>query len=400
MSAAESGSRSTLPSGRFAVQAIEQIVFGTPLEEAIVAEADRYGAQRVFVTSTRSLSQLENGPLQRTIRALGPRHVGTYSAIRAHSPREDVLAGAKAARAARADLIVAVGGGSVIDATKAMLLCLWLDLETIEAMEPYRSGIDGAKPKPVALPPDPIRMIAVSTTLSASEFKGTAGVTLSATNSKQSFDHRLMAPRSVVLDPAATLDTPMWLLFSTGIRAVDHACEGYCNPRANLATEALSLQGLRLLHRSLPHMKREPDSLEARLEAQFGMWQAIAPSQSGVAMGASHGIGYALGATFGVPHGHTSCVMLPAVLTWNAAVNGERQKALSEAMGAPNRPAGELVKELVAGLDQPTSLRDVGIKRENLDEIAERALTYRPVQINPRRIATAADVREILELAW
>lgn len=395
-----STSATPLPSGRFTVQPIDQIVFGVPLEDAIVAEAERIGAKRVFVTSTRSLSQLENGPLQRAIKALGERHVGTYSRISAHSPREDVIAGANAARAANADLIIAIGGGSVIDATKAMLLCLWLGLDTIEKMEPYRDGIDGAKPAAITPPADPIRMIAVSTTLSASEFKGTAGVTLSATNSKQSFNHRLMAPRTVILDPAATLDTPLWLLYATGLRAVDHACEGYCNPKANLATEALSLQGLRLLHRSLPRIKADPASLEARLEAQFGMWQAIAPSQSGVAMGASHGIGYALGATFGVPHGHTSCVMLPAVLTWNASVNGERQKALSEAMGAPTRPAGELVKELVAGLDQPTTLRDVGIKRESLDEIARRSLTYRPVQINPRPIRTAADVREILELAW
>ncbi len=387
--------------GRYTVQPIDQIIFGVPLGEAIVAEADRIGASRVFVTSTRSLSQLENGPLQRAIKALGPRHVGTYSRISAHSPREDVIAGANAARAANADLLVAVGGGSVIDATKAMLLCLWLGLDTIEAMEPYRDGIDGARtPAPIKLPADPIRMIAITTTLSASEFKGTAGVTLSATNSKQSFNHRLMTPRTVILDPEATLDTPLWLLYATGIRAVDHACEGYCNPKANLATEAQSLQGLKLLHRALPRVKADPASLEARMEAQFGMWQAIAPSQAGVAMGASHGIGYALGATFRVPHGHTSCVMLPAVLTWNSAVNGERQKALSEAMGEPSRPAGELVRELVAGLDQPTTLRDVGIKRENLDEIAKRALGYKPVQINPRKITTAADVREILELAW
>ena len=391
---------SGIKAGYFTVQPIEQIIFGVPLEEAIVAEADRYGAARVFVTSTRSLSQLENGPLQRAIKALGHRHAGTYSRISAHSPREDVIAGAAAARAAKADIILAIGGGSVIDATKAMLLCLWLGLESIESMEPYRAGIDGGKSAPINPPPNAIRMMAATTTLSASEFKGTAGVTLSATNSKQSFNHRLMTPISIILDPAATLNTPDWLLYCTGIRAVDHACEGYCNPKANLATEASSLQGLKLLHRSLPRIKADPKSLEARMEAQFGMWQSIAPSQAGVAMGASHGIGYALGATFGVPHGHTSCVMLPAVLTWNSTVNGERQKALSEAMGHPSRPAGELVKELVAGLDQPTTLRDVGIKRENLDEIARRALGYKPVQINPRKISTAADVREILELAW
>jgi maleylacetate reductase len=386
--------------GHFNISATERIVFGQPLEEAILAEAARYGAKRLFLTSTRSLARLENGPLQRAERALGAMHVGTHAEIASHSPREDVIAGAAKARAAKADLLVAIGGGSTIDATKAMLMCLWLGLDTIEAMEPYRAGIDGAEGRRVTAPADPIRMLAVSTTLSASEFTSTAGVTLSATNTKQSFLHRLMAPRSVILDPAATLDTPQWLLFATGIRAVDHAVESYCNPAANLATEAQSLQGLRLLHRSLPRIKADPGGLEARLEAQFGMWQAIAPSVSGVGSGASHGIGYALGATFGVPHGHTSCVMLPAVLTWNAAVNGQRQAALSEAMDAPGRPAGELVKALVAGLDQPTSLRDVGITRDKLDEIATRALGYKPVRINPRPIRSAADVREILELAW
>ena len=92
--------------------------------------------------------------------------------------------------------------------------------------------------------------------------------------------------------------------------------------------------------------------------------------------------------------------MLPAVLKWNAAVNGERQKALSAAMGQPDRAAGDLVKALVAGLDQPVSLRAVGIKRENLGELARRALAYQPVQLNPRPIRTPEDVMEILELAW
>ncbi|MGE0766942.1 MAG: iron-containing alcohol dehydrogenase [Hyphomicrobiaceae bacterium] len=391
---------SPISPGHFNIAASERIVFGEPLDQAIIAEAKRYGVSRVFLTSTRSLARLENGPLQRVERALGAMHVGTHAEISSHSPREDVLAGAAKARAAKADLLVAIGGGSTIDATKAMLMCLWMNIETIKGMEPYRAGIDGAEGRRVVAPADPIRMLAVSTTFSASEFTSTAGITLSATSTKQSFLHRLFAPRTVILDPAATLDTPPWLLFATGIRAVDHSVESYCNPAANLATEAASLQGLRLLHRSLPAIKRDPADLTARMEAQFGMWQAIAASVSGVGSGASHGIGYALGATFGVPHGHTSCVMLPAVLKWNAAVNSDRQKALSEAMGSPDRPAGELVKELIAGLGQPTSLQEVGITRDRLDEIAERALVYKPVRINPRPIKTAADVREILEIAW
>ncbi len=392
-----------MKAGSFHIQAQERVVFGLPAGEAVLAEAQRYGASRIFVTSTRSLARLDDGPLQKLVAALGPMHAGTYTEISAHSPREDVIAGAHAARASQADLLVALGGGSVIDATKAMQLCLWLGLDAPAAMEPYRAGMARERVA-VPLPADPIHMIAVSTTLSASDFTSAAGVTDSVTKTKQTFVHRLLAPRSVVLDPGATLHTPLWLLFATGIRSVDHAVESYCSPQAHPGTEALSLQGLRLLARSLPAIKSDPADLQARLDAQIGMWQAIAPGASGVPNGASHGIGYVLGGTFGVPHGHTSCVMLPAVLAWNAAVNAERQKALSEAMGAPQRPASdlvrELVRELVAGLDQPTTLRAVGIKRENLAEISERALGYAPVLKNPRPIKTSADVMQILELAW
>lgn len=389
-----------LSGGYFTINAVERVVFGKPAAEAVVAEVARYGASRVFVTSTRSLANLQSGPLQRIERALGDRRVGTFTAIGAHSPREDIIAAATDARAAKADLLVAVGGGSVIDATKAMQLCLWLGLETTDALEPYRAGIDGSKSVPVKVPPEPVRMMAVSTTLSASEFTPNAGVTDTRTKSKQSFSHRLLAPRTVILDPEATLDTPDWLLFCTGIRSVDHAVESYCSTLANPATEPLSLQGLKLLHRALPAIKADPTDLRPRLEAQFGMWQAISASTAGAGSGASHGIGYALGSTFGVAHGHTSCVMLPAVLRWNAKVNGQRQRGLSKAMGAPDRQAGDLVAELVAKLDQPGNLRAVGIKRENLDELAKRSLGYKPVKVNPRPVRSVEDVREILELAW
>src|SRR5438132_7481311 len=152
-------------SGHFTLQAQERIVFGKPAEIAVVEEVERCGAKRVFVVSTRSLAGRDNGPLQRIERALGERHVGTFSAIAAHSPREDVIAAAAHARAARADLLVALGGGSVVDAAKAIQLCLWFELETPEAMGLYlaRKGATGKEP---TLPSDPVRMISVTTTLS------------------------------------------------------------------------------------------------------------------------------------------------------------------------------------------------------------------------------------------
>lgn len=386
--------------GVFAIQAQERIVHGQPAGPAVRAEAERLGARRVFVVSTRSLAALADGPLQRVVAALGDRHAGSFSTVRAHSPREDVIAAAAAARAAGADLLVGVGGGSAIDATKAVQVCLWHGLVTVDDLDPYRSGAPAGQARPIEPPANAIRMVAVSTTLSAPEFTAMAGITDSATNTKQMFTHRLMVPRTAVLDPAATLHTPDGLLYSTAIRSVDHAVECWCSPMATPATEALSLQGLRLLAQALPAIQADPTDLRPRMLAQFGMWQAVAALAAGVQTGASHGIGYALGAGFGVPHGHTSCAMLPAVLRWNSAVNAGRQQALSDAMGQPGVPAHELVAALIARLGQPGSLRAVGLRDDQLDDLAQRALVYPPVQANPRPITGAGDVREILALAW
>ncbi len=389
-----------MQSGIFKIQAQERIVFGSPVAEAVIGEADHYGANRVFITSTRSLAAMPNGPLQQVEQALGVRHAGTFSSITSHSPREDVVAAADAARAADADLIVAVGGGSVVDATKVVQLCLWKSVTTIDDLSKFAAGFDRLQASDFDVPAGAIRMVAAPTTLSAADFTSRAGITDTSTHTKLAFNHRMLVPRSVILDPAATLTTPEWLLFSTGIRAVDHAVESYNCPIANPATESLSLKGLALLHEGLPKIKSDPMDLEARMTAQFGMWHAIWPSTTGVYHGASHGIGYALGAGFGVPHGHTSCVMLPAVMQWNAETIGQRYRALAAAIGLPDTAAWQSIRELIAGLDMPCTLRDVGIKRENLDELAKRALDYQPVLLNPRPIKTEKDVMEILEIAY
>ena len=137
------------------------------------------------------------------------------------------------------------------------------------------------------------------------------------------------------------MHTPEWLWLSTGIRAVDHCVEGICANEAHPYGDAQALQGLTLLSRGLPRVKADPSDLEARLDCQMGTWLSMGPLASGVPMGASHGIGYVLGAVFDVPHGHTSCIMLPAVMRWNKTVNAERQALVSVAMAAPGKDAGD-----------------------------------------------------------
>jgi len=118
-----------------------------------------------------------------------------------------------------------------------------------------------------------------------------------------------------------------------------------------------------------------------------------------VPMGASHGIGYVLGAVFDIPHGHTSCIMLPAVMRWNKPVNAERQALVAAAMGRPGEDAGDALDAFIAGLGMPRGLRAVQIGPENFARIAEAAMDTPWVPRNPRRIDSPTRVREILELA-
>lgn len=382
-------------------QDIERVVYGKPAGPALRAEAERLGVRRVFLTTSKSVAQ--SALLGDVVRALGELYAGVYAGITAHSPRPCVIEGARMAREAGADLLVAVGGGSVIDATKVMLIALWQNAASVDALDLYRAGRpkEGAAPPSEAIrpPANAVRMIAVPTTLSAAEFNAYAGISDPRKGIKESFGHRLVVPRVIVLDPAATLATPMDLMLSTGLKAVDHAVERLCSQQANPFALGTATEALKLLARSLPGHKANPEDLEIRLDLQFGMWLSIGAGTSGVGVGASHGIGHVLGAACHVPHGHTSCVMLPSVLRWNLPVNGDRQKRVSEAFGKPDASAADLVAGLVARLGLPRRLADVGVGRERFREIAEKSMHDRAVLNNPRPIKGPAEVMEILELA-
>ena len=122
-------------------------------------------------------------------------------------------------------------------------------------------------------------------------------------------------------------------------------------------------------------------------------------SAAGVPMGASHGIGYVLGAAFNVPHGYTSCVMLPSVMRWNSPVNADRQALVAAAMGHPGQDAADVLDGFIRGLGMPRSLQDVRVGPEHFDAIAEQAMRTPWVPRNPRKIDGPAQVREILLLA-
>src|SRR5205807_8385631 len=244
-----------------------------------------------------------------------------------------------------------------------------------------------------------VRQISVPTTIAGGEFSATAGVTNEKTKVKEALRHPLLMPRAVILDPWLSQHTPEWLWLSTGIRAVDHCVEGICSREAHPYGDAKALKGLSMLAQALPRVKADPLDLDARMDCQIGTWLSTGPLASGVPMGASHGIGYVLGAEFGVPHGFTSCVMLPYVMRWNKSANAERQAQVAAAMGHPGEDASDVLDSFIRGLGLPRSLQDVHVGPEHFDHIAEQAMATPWVPRTPRQIDRPSQVREILGLA-
>ena len=379
----------------FELTAQERVIHGKPAAEAVREEIERIRARRVLLLTTRSLAE---GRLVREVSsALGDRCVGKFSAISAHSPREAVIAGAAIARETDADHLLEVGGGSVVDATKTMQIALWRGVRDVDALSALAVKRGTAPLSP--LDGDRIRMTAVTTTLSAAEFTAGAGITDVQRKVKMHFRHPWMVPRTVILDPAATLETPMELFLSTGMRAMDHAVERWCSIQPHPVAEGLALQAMGMLAASMPAVKARPEDLEPRLNCQLGAWLTMIAPAALVPNGASHGIGYILGGYAGVPHGITSCISLAAALQWNEPVNAERQKAVAEKLGRPGARACDVMRDFVKSLGLPTRLTDVGIGADRIPELARQYDGTGPISTNPRPVRGAGDLEEILRLA-
>jgi len=216
-------------SGVYRFPQMENVLFGRPFAEALAEEVGRIDARAVFVLASGTLARTTD-TVDRIRQLLGNRIAGVCAEIGAHTPRTDVVAAANAAREAGADLLVTVGGGSVTDAAKMVGLCLGNRVTHREELDAYRARIaaDGTICRPEVKPPG-LRSIAIPTTLSAGEFAASAACTDTERHVKESFAHPLMMPRTVILDPQASVHTPQWLFLSTGIRAVDHAVEDICS---------------------------------------------------------------------------------------------------------------------------------------------------------------------------
>ena len=367
----------------------DRVHFGKSVRETLGDEVERLNAKRVFIATSKTLRQ-NTGALSLIATTLGNKCVAIFDDIAEHAKLDGVLAATKAARETKADLLVGIGGGSVIDGLKVVQLALTENADTPEAL----IALAGRRhTKPAA-----IRQIAIPTTLSGAETTPFGGGT-DTKRGKLGFAGLSLVPQVIIYDPALGALTAEWLWLSSAIRGVDHCCEGYIAKNANPLTDIALTRALSLFATSLRHTKKIPGDPFARIDSQVAAYLACAnSSRSGT--GASHGIGYILGGRYGVHHGHSSCVMLPHVLRWNEPATAARQRELSIAIGRPNAPLADAVAELIKDLGLPARLRDVGIKQDQLQAIADEAAKHPTVLANPKPITGSGDIMEILRAAW
>ena len=385
--------------GTLAFPAIDRIVYGRPAALALSEEVERLGAQRVFLIVSGTMNR-NTDEVEKVRAELGSRYAAQFDAIPSHPAREVVLQATDIARSADADLIVTFGGGACTDAGKMVQICLRHDVRDVEHFDAFRTVVepDGSRHVPSFEGPR-VRQVAIPTTLSAGEFNAQAGCVDVQAKVKHNYRHPLIVPRVTIFDPAPTVHAPLWVWLSSGIRALDHAVEGVCSQFTTPVGDGSYVQSLKLLSEGLRRVKRDPQDLDARLDCQLGIWLSMAGRQGGAQMGASHAIGHVLGGSCNVPHGYTSCVMLPHVLRYNRPANAERQAIVAEAMGRPGEDAGDVVASLIAELGLPSRLSQVGVGADQYAMIATHALHDSWLHVNPRKISSAEQVIEILQAA-
>lgn len=362
--------------------ATAQIVFGPGCRAEIPVHAARLGSRCLLVTGSRSER------LDWLVRALSEVMDSVHSVSIASEPEaDDISARAEAARRQGCDVVVAVGGGSVLDAGKALAALLTNTRDIFDYLEVVGRGL------PLEHPPVP--MIAVPTTAgTGSEVTANAVLLSSAHGVKVSLRSPGMIPDLAIVDPELSLSLPAAQTASTGLDALTQLMEAYVSHAANPLTDPLCRDGLTRAARSLRRAVTSGDDLEARAD------MALASLFSGMALanaklGAVHGFAAPLGAALGAAHGEICAALLPHVMLANIAAlraGGPAHPALERyaevarlLTGDPAATADDGVR-FVADLCAELGIRDLealGLDAAAVPDVADKASRASSMKGNP-----------------
>ncbi|WP_283136375.1 iron-containing alcohol dehydrogenase [Rhizohabitans arisaemae] len=387
---ADSGSRA------FDLPQLSRVLYGPKALSQVSLEVERSSCRRVLLVTNPATYRRTDVP-ERLRDILGSALVGVFPEAGAHVPLATVEAATAMAKERGADLVVSVGGGSAVDCAKAVALCAPQETSASAALARHEvHGGDAAGHRPLP-------HIAVPTTLSAAEYTPTFTVTM-PDGAKVMYHHPDITSRTVVLDSSVARNTPAWLWSATGARAVDHCVEWFLSRAHMPFTDALVVRALEMLWRSLPAVAENPDDLDARQEGQLAAWMSVFGSTN-VLGGLSHAIGHQLGSHTGMLHGHTTCVILPHVLEFNAPAAQDRLARLAEVVGVRDGDGAHTAQAFVEGLrglfrrlGLPSTISEATDSAVDVASIGDAVMTEIAIANNPREV-TRDDVQAILEKA-
>lgn len=373
----------------------QQVIFGAGAIAQLGKAAESLHWQRLMLCTTGSVRR--GGELANAQAALGNRLVTIYEPVEPHVPDYQVKEALERAAENEVDAVIGMGGGSPIGMAKAVSL----------ALEERRTG----QPARAAYPTDQPRVpvIAIPTTYAGSEMTPVYGITYHTEGvaRKITVSDPKVTPRLTIYDPMLTLNLPPAMTGSTGINALAHCIEAVYSITRNPLSTAAALAGAGCIARALPRCYAKGDDLEARTEMLIGSYLA-GTALSNVAMGLHHGVCHVLGGTAGVPHGAANAIMLPHVMRFNLDATAPQLAQVAEAMGmtrdgqsdqALAESAAGRVYDLVAAMNLPQRLSEVGVNEDDLQRLAELAAESRTVKNNPKPI-DALQVESLLRAAW
>jgi 4-hydroxybutyrate dehydrogenase len=306
------------------------------------------------------------------VRKLLPQAI-VFSGVEPNPTEHNVLDGVARYRESSCDSIVGLGGGSPLDAAKAIRLMATHD----GPLAGYDDLLDGGNRISSNLPP----YIAIATTSgTGSEVSRSAVITIEATHRKTVIFSPYLIPTMALADPELTLALPPHITAGTGMDAFTHNVEAYLAKGYHPICDAVALAGAKLAWQNLPRVMESPNDLEARGAMMMASIMGAIAFQKG--LGAVHSLAHPLSSDCGMHHGTSNAVLLPVVLDFNRTAAAARMDDLAALFGGGD-PA-ERVRELNARIGIAPRLRDWGIAENILPKLADKAIEDGCHQLNPR----------------
>lgn len=344
------------------------VLFGPGAIECLSSELARRGMHKPLLVTDNGLAST---PVMERLNQLAPA-AALFSGVDPNPSEKNVLDGVACYKDTACDSIIGFGGGSAIDAAKAIRLKATHPLDLAE----YDDRLGGDARITSSMPP----FIAVPTTAgTGSEVGRSTVITIAKTNRKTVIFSPFLMPDLAIADPCLTCAMPPKITGGSGMDAFTHNVEAFLSRGFQPICDAIALGGAAIAYQNLPRVMSQPGDLEARGQMMIAAMMGAIAFQKG--LGAVHSLAHPLSSEFGMHHGTSNAVLLPFVLEFNRSAVPERFRTLARHLG---KDVAACTRELNEICKIAPRLRDHGIPEDALPRLAQKAFEDACHLLNPR----------------